>query len=1003
LATELRQPGSLTRKRNRFTLRRLPLGPALVVAFVMVALVPALLVAWLLTSNSAQSINTLAENAMSQAAHRVDVGAIAHLGEAHTVVNALLPPFEAKGAEADRTRRWLTDPASFEEMAYALTQQSPNVPYLYFGTEDGTFFGLEREDRGFVVRQIRPGESGRSHYLIAQPGDRDHRFRVEDKVYDPRVRPWYQKAASQGKRIFTDVYRSAVKDQFDLTLAQPIYAKNGKHLLGVMAVDMSLARLTDLIRSTRISANAVTYLVDGHGLMVASSGEEALSALVDGKQQRISPSQSTDPLIKASYALLSTHAPGAGDTRTLEPEAVHLDMQPSWRQKLGFESNRLIALQRPFGQQFELQWQLIVVAPENDFASQVLQARQWALAAIAGLIGLCGLIAFAVARGLSGQFRQLNASATAVGAGQIPPVQDRAPLREVHHLSQVMHDSAAKLQTYTQEIQLKNEQLRDAAQLLEERVRVRTAELADSREEALAAVKAKAGFLAVMSHEIRTPLNGVVGMGELLNDTALTESQKDLLGVLKVSSRQLLSVVDDILDFSKIESGHLELEHLPLDLHGAIHDVTRIVSIKAAEKGLHLDVQIAPEVPIAVVGDITRLRQVLLNLLSNAIKFTAAGKVSLRVWVEHPVSDGVLGFAVTDTGVGIEPSSMAALFQPFSQGDTSTARVYGGTGLGLMICKHLVALMGGEISVTSQPGQGSSFRFTVRTEAATLDQVTPPPDVEIAHQPQAQRVLVVDDNLVNLKVASAMLQRLGYPHDTATDGLLALKAISRADQAGQPYAIVLLDSHMPRMDGMATSREILARYPQAPPVIIGVSASSLGEDRQRCLDAGMSAYLVKPLELRTLHDVLAQYRATFSTSSDLSEAAAHAPSNAADSTLMAQAPLVDPVRWHFLTELDEDGGKLRQELVNGFFEALASRAAHFDQTGSNGTTAAQLRETAHFLKGSATNVGAARLGQICDALERSAAAGHIDNQAIELFARTVEPTREAFDRLQDHA
>jgi signal transduction histidine kinase/CheY-like chemotaxis protein len=997
LATEAPPSGGLMH--NLFTWRRLPLGPALVAAFVLVALVPAVLVAWLLSSNSAQSINTLAENAMSQAAHRVDVGAIAHLGEAHTVVNALLPPFEAKGAEADRTRRWLTDPASFEEMAYALTQQSPNVPYLYFGTEDGSFFGLEREERGFVVRQIKPGDSGRSHYLIAQPGDRDQRFRVEDRVYDPRVRPWYRKAAEQGKRIFTDVYRSAVKDQFDLTLAQPIYAKDGKRLLGVMAVDMSLARLTELIRSTRISPNAVTYLVDSHGLMVASSGPEPLSVVVDGKPQRISPSQSVDPLIKASYALLSTHEPGA-KARTLETEAVHLDMQPSWRQKLGFESNRLIALQRPFGQQFDLQWQLIVVAPENDFASQVLQARQWALAAIGVLIGLCGLIAFAVARGLSGQFRQLNASATAVGAGQIPAVQDRAPLREVHHLSQVMHDSAEKIQAYTQEIQLKNEQLRDAAQLLEERVRVRTAELAESREEALAAVKAKAGFLAVMSHEIRTPLNGVVGMGELLNDTELSESQKDLLGVLKVSSRQLLSVVDDILDFSKIESGHLELEHLPLDLHGAIQDVCRIVSIKAAEKGLPLDVQIAADVPPAMLGDITRLRQVLLNLLSNAIKFTAEGKVSLRVWVERAAPDGVLGFAVTDTGVGIQASSMASLFQPFSQGDTSTARVYGGTGLGLMICKHLVELMGGQISVTSQPEQGSTFRFTIRAEAATLDQVAAPADIDMARQMQAQRVLVVDDNPVNLKVAAAMLQRLGYPHDTATDGIHALETMAAADQAGKPYAIVLLDSHMPRLDGISTARAILARYPQRPPVIIGVSASSLGEDRQHCLEAGMSAYLVKPLELRTLHDVLANYRNTPPAASNQPEPATASPATQPDNTTpLEQAPLVDLDRWRFLTDLDDDAGTLRQELVKDFFAALASRSELFTASDWTGATSEEIRETAHFLKGSATNVGAARLGLICDALESAAAAGRVDDHIVQAFSRALEPTQEALNEL----
>ena len=222
--------------------RRLSLGPALIAALVLAALVPALLVSWLLSSNSSRAIETLAENAMGQAAHRVDVGALAHLGESHTVVNALVPPVATSGSEGERTRRWLQDTTSFELMAHALTQQSPNVPYLYFGTEDGSFFGLEREDRGFIVRTIRPGDSGRRHYLISAPGDRSELIRTETTVYDPRARPWYKLAAGTGQRVFTNVYRSAVKNQFDLTLAHPIYDSDQKTLLGVMAVDMTEIR-----------------------------------------------------------------------------------------------------------------------------------------------------------------------------------------------------------------------------------------------------------------------------------------------------------------------------------------------------------------------------------------------------------------------------------------------------------------------------------------------------------------------------------------------------------------------------------------------------------------------------------------------------------------------------------------------------------------------------------------------------------------------------------------
>ncbi|MDP2263582.1 MAG: ATP-binding protein [Hydrogenophaga sp.] len=941
---------------------RISLGPALVGAFVLAALVPALLVAWLLSSNSSQSINTLAENAMGQAAHRVDVGALAHLGESHTVVNALVPPFVTTGAEADRTRNWLTDTASFETMAYALTQQSPNVPYLYFGTSNGTFFGLEREPEGFIVRQIRPGDSGRRHFKIAQPGDRSTLLKTETHIYDPRKRPWYQLATTTGKRSFTDVYRSAVKAQFDLTLAQPIFDASGQTILGVVAVDMSLARLTDLIRSTRISENAVTYLVDSQGLMVASSVDEELSLRVGDKFQRISPLQSQDALVRESFAQLSAQV--RGDPQRAAG-TVRLDPNPDWAQRIGLSSNRLIALQRPFGRKYDLDWQLIVVAPESDFTAQVTQARQWALLAMAALIGLSGWLAYSVARRLSHQFRRLNESATAVGAGEVPPIQERARFTEVHHLSQVMHDSALKLRAYNDEIQHKNEALRDAALLLEERVHLRTAELAASREEALGAVKAKAGFLAVMSHEIRTPLHGVVGMGELLNETALTPTQKDLLGVLKVSSAQLLSVVDDILDFSKIESGKLELEHLPLDLYGALHDARDLMQLQAREKGLQLDVHIAPDVPPAIMGDITRLRQVLLNLLSNAVKFTHRGEITLRVWIEKPGDPMTLCFSVTDTGVGIGPHRIADLFQPFAQGDTSTARVYGGTGLGLMICKHLVELMGGHISVSSEPGAGSTFRFTVQAQAAHASDVAQTAATPLPHQRHSERVLVVDDNPVNLKVASAMLDRLGYPHDTASGGEAALQLAEQAATADQPYALVLLDSHMPGLDGVNTARALQQRLGARAPVIVGVSASTLGEDRQHALDAGMVDYLAKPLELQTLDRCLQQWLGPHPASLDATQTTASTGAPASP-----QRPWVDPRRWESFAEFDDGQDSLWREVM-GAFVATMEDASERLHTASNNRDLPGVREVLHLLKGAAANAGAAHLAAVCEGLERA--------------------------------
>jgi signal transduction histidine kinase/DNA-binding NarL/FixJ family response regulator len=975
-------PGQTTR-------RRVSIGPALIAALVLAALLPAVLVSWLLSFNSAHSIDTLAENAISQAAHRVDVGALAHLGESHTVVNALVPPVPTSGAEADRTRNWLRDPAAFELMAYALTQQSPNVPYLYFGSTDGSFFGLEREDGRFVVREILPGESGRRHYEIGAPGDRSRLVKTETTVYDPRKRPWYQLAASTGKRVFTDVYRSAVKPQFDLTLAQPIFDTDNRTLLGVMAVDMSLARLTELIRSTRISERAVTYLVDGQGRMVASSVDEELSELVNGRHQRITPLQSRESLVRESYAQL--FAPDREGSRR-QPGLVRLETGHNWLQRLGLASNRLIALQRPFGAKYQLDWQLVVVAPEQDFTAPVLQARQWALLAMAGLIGIGALAAFLVARRLSAQFQQLNESATQLGSGRVPPTQEQAPFKEVYHLSRVMHDSALKLQAFNRAVKRKNTALRDATLLLEERVRLRTAELAASREEALAAVRAKAGFLAVMSHEIRTPLNGVVGMSQLLTDTGLTPSQKELLGVLQLSSEQLLAVVDDILDFSKIESGKLTLEQLPMDLHAAIRGVSDLTRLRCLEKGLALRVDLRPDLPRAIVSDITRLRQVLLNLLSNAVKFTHHGEVCLRVWVEQTGDPLTLGFSVSDTGVGISQHRLGELFLPFSQGDTSTARVYGGTGLGLMICRHLVERMGGRIQVHSQAGVGSTFSFTVSTRPARPEDIVAPAMPSLPLARGSHRLLVVDDNQTNLRVASAMLTRLGYPHDLRDNGLRAVEAVEQAQREQRPYALVLMDSHMPEMDGASTTREILARLGSAAPVVLGVSASSLASDRTRCLEAGMSDYLAKPLELHALGQALQRWTGAGASAAGSANAAANTPGTPRDAPT---APWIDNGRWIMLGEFDQGAGAVRSAIVRDFLAELDARVGDIRQAAAAGDHEA-LCGAAHRLKGAALNTCAARLAQLCERLEAQAQAQ--DPRALvddgEL-GRVAQGTREA--------
>ena len=379
-------------------------------------------------------------------------------------------------------------------------------------------------------------------------------------------------------------------------------------------------------------------------------------------------------------------------------------------------------------------------------------------------------------------------------------------------------------------------------------------------EEARAGTRAKSEFLANMSHEIRTPMNGVIGLLSLLERTRLDEEQQELVGTMRYSGRTLLGIVNDVLDFSKIEAGRMELEQIGFQPRELAEEAVKIVRSAADGKPLEVRCEVAREVPETLVGDPVRLRQVLLNLLNNAVKFTSEGEVALRIRAERTGPGEVLArFHVQDTGLGMSRHQLELLFQPFTQADSSTTRRFGGTGLGLAICKELVEKMGGEISVQSAPGEGSTFSFTARLATTGLSGGFA--DAEQGDDPPLDArffnatVLLVEDNPVNQTLARRMLDELGLRSDLAEDGLQALAAM-RAKR----YDLVLMDCQMPRMDGFQATREIRAMEDDRRSVpIIALTANAMAGDRARVLDAGMDDYLAKPYDFEGLLAVLGRW------------------------------------------------------------------------------------------------------------------------------------------------
>jgi signal transduction histidine kinase/DNA-binding response OmpR family regulator len=829
------------------SVKGLPLRLVLVLPFVLQVFGAVGLVGYLSFKNGQKAVNDLADRLIEKNSDLVSERLDSFLGTS-TKINQI---------NRDAINLGLIDLKNHKQSGQYFWQQLqsyPEITFLSYALANGEYVGAGKylEGQDVTIEERFPSLQGKTYvYATDNQGRRTKVVHIFDD-YNPLTEAAYLETVNANRPLWGSIYNWDETPEFLAAAFNiPLYDENNR-LIGAVGVDLLLSGINDYLRQLKISPGAKVFIIERDGNLIASSGSEEPFTMVEGVAKRLSSLQSTDPQIKETARYLRQEFSNFHEIKGIKGFKAEIQGKYQFVQV------------SPWQDEYGLDWLVVTVIPESDFMTEIHKNTQITILLCLLTLVIATGLGLMTSRWITQPILNISKASVAIAQGDLDQTVETEVITELDVLSHSFNEMSRQLQASFANLARINQALDQTNEELENRVEERTSELKLAKENAEVANRAKSDFLANMSHELRTPLNAILGFAQLMNrETQLTQQQKENVGIINRSGEHLLSLINDVLDLAKIESGKMSFYQTDFDLYTFLSTIEDMLSLRAESKGLQLIFERDANLSRYINTDEKKLRQVLINLLGNAIKFTEQGSVTLRVKaLETPDQPNIPGshsllFEIEDTGAGIAPDEIDGIFETFTQTE-SGRQSQQGTGLGLPISQKFVELMGGKITVTSQVGQGSLFKFRIQVLESNVNQTqseeNPKRVIALAPGQPAYRILVVDDRWENRHLLLKLLEPIGFQVKEASNGK---EAVTHWQQ-WHPH-LIWMDMRMPVMNGYEATQSIKAHLQGQATVIIALTASTLEEEKAVVLSAGCDDFVRKPFRESIIFEKMTQY------------------------------------------------------------------------------------------------------------------------------------------------